>query len=71
MVTISDRAEAICAIEQERRRLWIEAQEISAKQMSLMQTVAVEMLRHSTQHERILNRMDALDKALDKLMGEQ
>jgi len=68
-VSISDRATALLSLKDERRELWNQAREISAKQMSLMSTIACEMLRLSGEHGAILSKMTALDETQDKLLN--
>jgi len=60
-VTISDAAKALCALEEERKKLWEEAQEVSHAQCKLMADTSCEMLRLSGKHAVILDRMMKLD----------
>lgn len=66
-VLISERAMAILALEDERRELWRQAQEVSARQMHATATFAGNMLRMSGEHAAILAKMAAIDETEGKL----
>lgn len=66
-ILITEAAEALLALENERNELFKQAKEISHKQQKLMADTACEMLRLSGEHGLILDKLSKLEETADKI----
>lgn len=68
-ITISDKAKALFALEEERAALYSRALTLTTKQVTIMTAAAQEVRVLSNDHTLILLKLAELEKAFDALTG--
>jgi hypothetical protein len=68
MVSISDKASAIAALDKEKKALWAESQKIAHDQKVLADFAAEKMREYSNMQINVLNRMIAIEDAIEVLL---
>ena len=69
VVEVSDLAKALLSLETERLRLDSEAAQITAAQVQIMETAAVQVAALSDQHHAVLKKRIAVDEAILSMLS--
>jgi len=68
MITISERAKAIHALEQERQSLYEEVADIELQQNSAMKTFRATMREQSNRHMAVIQKLISLESVIERLL---